>query len=73
MVLTSKRLEVLMIKTHLQVTRRFASCGLVAASLLLALGATALAQRPTGVPDSPSATTNQHCRCHEVPVGERLG
>ena len=42
---------------HLQVTRRLAPCGLVAASLLLVLGATALAQQTTGVLGSPGATT----------------
>ena len=46
-----------MIERHLQVARRLASCGLIAASLLLALGAIALAQQTTGVPGSPSATT----------------
>src|SRR5262249_33654166 len=42
---------------HLQGTRRLAPCGLVAASLLLVLGATALAQQTTGVLGSPGATT----------------
>jgi arylsulfatase len=46
-----------MIESYLQVTRRLAPCGLVAASMLFALGATALAQQITGVPGSPSATT----------------
>jgi arylsulfatase len=38
-------------------TRRLAPCGLVAASLLFALGTTGLAQQTTGTPGSPSATT----------------
>jgi arylsulfatase len=47
-----------MIQRHLEVTpRRLAPRGLVTAFLLLALGATALAQQTTGVPGSPSATT----------------
>src|SRR5215472_3351033 len=46
-----------MMERHLQVTRRLAPRGLATASLLLALGATALAQQTTGVPGSPEATT----------------
>jgi arylsulfatase len=46
-----------MIVRHLQATHRLAACGLIAASLILALGATALAQQTSGVPGSPSATT----------------
>src|SRR5262249_21806185 len=42
-----------MMERHLQVTRRLAQRGLATASLLLALGATALAQQTTGVPGSP--------------------
>jgi arylsulfatase A-like enzyme len=45
-----------MIQRHLEVTRRLAPCALVASSLLLALGATVLAQQ-TGAPGSPEATT----------------
>src|SRR5262245_6858662 len=50
-------MEAFMIERHSQSTHRLAACGLVAASLLLALGATALAQQTTGVAGSPSATT----------------
>jgi arylsulfatase len=46
-----------MIESHLVTTRRLAPCGLVAASLLFALGTTGLAQQTTGTPGSPSATT----------------
>jgi arylsulfatase len=46
-----------MVERHLQVTCRLVLRGLAAASLLFALGATALAQQTTGVPGSPSATT----------------
>jgi len=46
-----------MIENHLAIRRRFAPGGLVAASLLLALGTTGLAQQTTGTPGSPSATT----------------
>jgi len=42
-----------MIERHLQVTHRLGACGLVVASLLLALGASALAQQTTGVAGSP--------------------
>ena len=45
------------IDKHLQVTRQLALCGLVAASLLSALGTTALAQQTPGAPGSPGATT----------------
>jgi len=46
-----------MIENHLAIRRRLAPGGLVAASLLLALGTTGLAQQTTGTPGSPSATT----------------
>src|SRR5262245_1561979 len=46
-----------MIESHLATTRRLAPRGLVAASLLFALGTTGLGQQTTGTPGSPSATT----------------
>ena len=46
-----------MMETCLSVTRRPAPCGLVAVSLLIALGTTALAQQTSGAPGSPDATT----------------
>jgi arylsulfatase A-like enzyme len=46
-----------MIERHLELTHRLASCGLVATSLLFALGAPAPAQQTTGTPGSPGATT----------------
>jgi len=46
-----------MIERHLHRACQFGSCGLIAISLLLAMGATALAQQTTGVPGSPDATT----------------
>src|SRR5262245_66685279 len=46
-----------MLKGHLQATHRLAASALSAAFLILALGATALAQQTTGVAGSPSATT----------------
>src|SRR5262245_9529636 len=46
-----------MIERHLELTHRLASCGLVATSLLLAMGAPAAAQQTTGTPGTPNATT----------------
>src|SRR5262249_16054990 len=53
----SRCTEVSMIERHLGLTHRLASCALVVAFLLLALGAPALAQQTSGVPGSPQATT----------------
>src|SRR5262245_40553983 len=49
--------EAPMIESHLAIPRRLALRGLVAASLLFALGTTGFAQQTTGTPGSPSATT----------------
>src|SRR5262249_15318810 len=53
---TPDRTERAMIQRNLELTRWLAPFGLVAA-FLLSLGAPALAQRTTGTPGSPSATT----------------
>jgi arylsulfatase len=53
--------------------RRFATCGLLAAFLQSALGATALAQQTTGVPGSPDATTTIDGRYLPAPPQEFEG
>jgi arylsulfatase A-like enzyme len=58
---------------HSPIMRRFATCGLLAAFLQSALGATALAQQTTGVPGSPDATTTIDGRYLPAPPQEFEG